>query len=139
MSCVADTYLLPSDRNFGNVMSTTFQKYGGFSAVSRVVLTFYEMVLDNDLVGHHFDDVDLPRLMDHQTKFVASLMGGPEAMSDAQLQHVHSRLDISSEEFDEIVSLLGDAMEQHGIGAADIRDVASVFNSKRALILKAAS
>lgn len=101
-------------------------------------MTFYESVLDSDVVGHHFDDVDMPRLMDHQTKFVASLMGGPEAMNDERLAHVHQRLDISSEEFDEIVRLLGEAMDHHGMAKSDIQDVANVFNSKRALILKAA-
>lgn len=116
-------------------MSSTFQKYGGFSAVSRVVLSFYEMVLDSDIVGHHFDDVDMPRLMDHQTKFVASLMGGPAAMSDEQLAHVHRRLDITDDEFDEIVNLLGAAMKQHGMADDDIHDIEKVFSAKRGLII----
>ena len=118
-------------------MSTTFQKYGGFSAVSRVVMSFYEMVLDSDLVGHHFDNVDLPRLMDHQTKFVSALMGGPSAMSDERLEHVHRNLNISAVEFDEVVRLLGDAMSQHGMEQADIRDVERAFTEKRALIQRA--
>lgn len=117
-------------------MSSTFQKYGGFSAVSRVVLSFYEKVLDSDIVGHHFDDVDMPRLMDHQTKFVSSLMGGPVAMDDARLEHVHSKLRITSEEFDEIVYLLSEAMDQHGMDEADIQSVARTFESKRPLILR---
>ena len=120
-------------------MSSTFQKYGGFGAVSRVVMTFYEMVLDSDVVGHHFDGVDMPRLMDHQTKFVASLMGGPAAMNDERLAHVHRHLNISAEEFDEVVRLLGEAMKQHGMAKADIHEVEHVFNQKRSLIQKAAS
>jgi hemoglobin len=118
-------------------MSTTFQKYGGFSTVSRVVMTFYEMVLDSDVVGHHFDDVDMPRLMDHQTKFVSALMGGPSAMNDDRLRHVHRHLNITVREFDEIVALLSDAMDQHGMDEADIAAVAQAFNSKRDLILRA--
>ena len=50
-------------------MSTTFEKYGGFKTVSRVVLTFYEMVLDDDVVGHHFDDVDMAALGNRLTRF----------------------------------------------------------------------
>jgi hemoglobin len=115
-------------------MSTTFQKYGGFSTVSRVVMTFYEMVLDSDIVGHHFDDVDMPRLMDHQTKFVSALMGGPAAMADDRLAHVHRNLEITAAEFDEVVRLLSDAMDQHGMAEEDIRSVARSFERKRALI-----
>lgn len=120
-------------------MSSTFQKYGGFSAVSRVVMTFYELVLDSDLVGHHFEDVDMPRLMDHQTKFVSALMGGPAAMADDRLAHVHGNLEISNDEFDEVVRLLSDAMRTHGMAAAEISDVGKAFSAKRGLIVRAKS
>ncbi len=116
-------------------MSSTFQKYGGFSAVSRVVMSFYEKVLDSDIVGHHFDDVEMARLMDHQTKFVSALMGGPEAMSDDRLQHVHRRLKITEAEFDEIVELLSEALDQHGVEEADIQSISRNFKAKRPLIL----
>ncbi len=117
-------------------MSSTFQKYGGFSAVSRVVMSFYEKVLDSDIVGHHFEDVDMPRLMDHQTKFVSALMGGPAAMDDDRLEYVHRKLDITSQEFDEIVYLLSEAMDQNGMDEADIQSVARAFEAKRSLILR---
>ena len=117
-------------------MSTTFEKYGGFKTVSRVVLTFYEMVLDDDVVGHHFDDVDMARLMDHQTKFVSSIMGGPAAMNDERLAYVHHKLDITKEEFEVVCTLLGEAMKQHGMEDGDIEDIARKFEEKRGLILR---
>lgn len=117
-------------------MSTTFEKYGGFKTVSRVVMTFYEMVLDNDVVGHHFDDVDMAKLMDHQTKFVSAIMGGPSAISDERLAHVHHKLDITVQEFQEICTLLVQAMERHGMDARDIADIAKLFEDKRGLILR---
>lgn len=119
-------------------MASTFQKYGGFSAVSKVVIDFYERVLDSDIVGHHFDDVDMPRLMDHQTRFVSSLMGGPSAMNDEQLKRVHAGLDITQSEFDEIVGLLGQAMSANGMEEQDVRSVAKEFEAKRHLIVAAA-
>jgi len=117
---------------------TTFEKYGGFSTVSRVVMSFYELVLDSDIVGHHFDDVDMPKLMDHQTKFVSGLMGGPAQISDDRLKAVHSHLTITDPEFDEIIGLLKEAMEGHGMDGADIRTVASEMNAKRDLIVSRA-
>lgn len=120
-------------------MSTTFEKYGGFKTVSRVVLTFYEMVLDSDVVGHHFDDVDMPKLMDHQTKFVSAIMGGPAAMSDERLAYVHHKLDISAAEFEEICTLLVEAMQRHGMEQGDIVEIARIFEEKRGLILRPAA
>lgn len=65
--------------------ATLFQKYGGFASISRVVLTFYDKALDSDQIGGFFDDIDMPRLVDHQTKFIASLLGGPASYSDERL------------------------------------------------------
>ncbi|MDU8946715.1 group I truncated hemoglobin [Ovoidimarina sediminis] len=116
-------------------MSTTFQKFGGFSAISRIVMAFYEKVLDSDIVGPHFDDVDMPRLIDHQTKFISSLMGGPSAMGDDRLRHVHMRLKITGGEFDEILRLLTDTMAEGGMDGDSIRTVEAAFESKRHLIV----
>ena len=116
-------------------MSSTFEKYGGFKTVSRVVMTFYEMVLDNDDVGHHFDDVDMARLIDHQTKFISALMGGPEPMSDDRLEYVHRKHNITDTEFDIVCDLLAASMKQHGMDRMDIREVVAGFEAKRALII----
>ena len=117
---------------------TTFDKYGGFAAVSRIVMTFYDLVLDDDLVGHHFDDVDMPKLIDHQTKFISSLMGGPEAIQDGRLRLVHHKLDITDAEFDQIVVLLAEALESHGVAARDIGEVKQLVESKRPLVVRRA-
>ena len=114
---------------------TTFEKYGGFATVSRVVMTFYEHVLEDDEVGHYFDDIDMARLMDHQTKFVASLMGGPMAMSDDRLAAVHKHLMITDREFDVIAQLLGRAMQEHGMEGGDIADMTRQIEGKRGLIV----
>ena len=58
---------------------TLYERYGGFSAISRLVMAFYDNLLDSDQIADYFEDVDMRRLIDHQTKFVASLMGDPQA------------------------------------------------------------
>ncbi|MDK3072562.1 group 1 truncated hemoglobin [Sedimentitalea sp. JM2-8] len=123
---------------YDGMAGTTFEKYGGFGIVSKVVMTFYEMVLDSDIVGHHFDHVDMPRLIDHQTKFISSLMGGPASISDERLRAVHAHFDITDAEFDEIVSLLGMALEEHRMDADDIDALARAIDAKRSLIVKRA-
>ena len=116
---------------------TTFEKYGGFSAISKIVMTFYERVLDNDDVGPHFDDIDMPRLIDHQTKFISALMGEPAAMSDDRLKAVHSQIDISNEDFDTVLDLLKAALRDHQVADGDISAVTRAFNEKRSFIVRA--
>jgi hemoglobin len=67
-----------------------FQKYGGFSKVSKIVMALYDRLLDDDDIGPFFDDVDMSRIVDHQTKFISSLMGGPVSYTDDQIQKMHA-------------------------------------------------
>lgn len=114
---------------------TLFEKYGGFSKVSRVVLAFYDTMLDSDEIGPFFDDVDMSRMVDHQTKFIASLLGGPAAYTDNQLRQLHSHLDINDSHFDELKIVLAGTLDQHGFETGDIEAVLQEFENRRNLIV----
>ena len=115
--------------------ATIYDRYGGFKRISRIVMTFYEMALDSDQIGGHFEDVDMGRLIDHQTKFISSLLGGPASFSDERLKQVHEKLAISHADFDEMAVLLSEALEEHGFTEDDVATVVAVIESKRALIV----
>lgn len=118
-------------------MTSVYEKYGGFKTVSRVVMTFYDMVLDSDQIGDYFEDVDMTRQIDHQTKFIASLMGGPASISDERLRVVHAPLGLSHADFDEVRTLLSGAMAQHGVSDEDIRTVIDAVEARRHLVVTA--
>lgn len=103
--------------------TTIFDRAGGFATVRKVVSSFYDKALDSPLLEHHFVDVDMRRLMDHQTKFVSSLMGGPGSYTDDHLARIHAGMDITREEFAEAVRLLKEALEEFGLEPADVRHV----------------
>lgn len=98
-------------------------------------MTFYEMVLDSDEIGDFFEGIDMAKLMDHQTKFIASLLGGPAAFSDKRLQQVHRHLNIGHADFDEVAKLLTSALRQHNVGEPDIEHVLQQVESKRSIIV----
>ena len=114
---------------------TLFEKYGGFSKISRVVLAFYDTLLDSDDIGPFFDEVDMSRMVDHQTKFVASLLGGPASYTDNQLRQLHSHLAIEDSHFDELKVVLSGTLEDHGFTAEDIEAVLQEFETRRTLIV----
>ncbi len=117
--------------------TTVYEKYGGFKTISRIVMSFYEMALDSDEIGDYFADVDMPRLMDHQTKFISSLVGGPVSFSDDRLRVVHAQLNISHTDFDEMGRILSAALSDHGMKPADVDFVLTEIESKRAIIVTA--
>jgi hemoglobin len=117
---------------------TIYERNGGFPAIRRMVADFYEMVLDSDLLAPHFEDVDMPRLMDHQTRFVSFLMGGPTvSYSDDHLTRVHAGRGITHEEFDEMVALIAEAMADHDFSADDIVSVERELRKRESLIVTA--
>ncbi|MEZ5075966.1 MAG: group 1 truncated hemoglobin [Solirubrobacterales bacterium] len=116
---------------------TIYERAGGFSAVRKVVSDFYDKVLESALVSHHFEGVDMRRLIDHQTRFIAFLMGGPASYTEEHIEHLHRRLGISLAEFDEVVELLEETLEDHGFAAEDIAKVCQELRKRESIIVTA--
>ena len=114
---------------------TLFDKYGGFSVVSRIVLDLYERLLDDDDVGPFFDNVDMRRIVDHQTKFVSSLMGGPASYTDEQIRRTHDHLVITPAHFDRLSTLLAQTLADHGVSGEDVETVVAQFEARRPLVV----
>jgi hemoglobin len=119
------------------VNQTIFERNGGFATVRKVVSTFYEYVLDNEVVAPYFAGVDMRQQVDHQSKFVSAVMGGPASYSDEHLQRVHARLGINHQAFVVIAGLLQEAMEDHGMSRADVEAVVREFAAREHLVVTA--
>ena len=101
--------------------STIFERYGGFSSVSRVVMSFYERMLDSPSTSRYFDNIDMKRLIDHQTKFIAAMMGGPASYTNEHLEKVHAHLGITEDAFMESIALMRETLEDFDFADEDIR------------------
>jgi len=112
-----------------------FEKYGGFAKVSKIVLALYDRLIDDDLVGPFFDHVDMTRIVDHQTKFISSLLGGPASFTDEQIESMHRHLDIDAAHFDRLKEILRETLEDHGMSPEDIDFVAQAFEQRRKLVV----
>jgi hemoglobin len=119
----------------GATSLTIYEHYGGFSTVRRIVSDFYDRVLDSPLIGGRFEDVDVRRLIEHQTRFISFVMGGPASFSDEHLQHVHARLHIKGPEFEEMVALLRETLEDHDLADQDVEAVERQIRRRQALIV----
>lgn len=116
---------------------TLYDKYGGFAIISRVVMDFYDRLMDSETVGDYFEDTDMKRLIDHQTKFIAYLLGGPADYTGDRLAQLHAHLRISGPDFDEMKSILDAALESHGFEDADRATVMGEIEARRGLIVAA--
>lgn len=114
---------------------TLFHKYGGFAKVSKIVLDLYDRLLDDDDIGPFFDDVEMSRIVDHQTKFISSLLGGPASYTDEQLHRMHKHLTIGEAHFDRLESLLAATLSDHGLAPEDVASVVAEFEKRRKLVV----
>ena len=114
---------------------TIFQRYGGFASVSRVVMGFYDKILDSPTVSPYFANTDMKRLIDHQTKFMASLMGGPASYTNEQLERIHARLGITEPAFFEVVELLSETLEDFDFEEEDVQQVENEMIQRKNFII----
>jgi len=114
---------------------TLYERYGGFATVSRLIMAFYDNILDSDKLADYFEEVDMRRLIDHQTKFISSLMGGPASYSNEVLRNVHKSLNVDHESFDEIVLILRQTLAEFKIEADDIETVVDAIEERRFVIV----
>ena len=114
---------------------TIFDRYGGFGSISKIVMRFYDNVLDSDILAEYFEDIDINRLIDHQTKFVASLMGGPASYTDDMLRQLHAHLDIDDKAFDEMASIFKTTLEEADMDEDDIAVVVRGITDRRRFIV----
>ncbi|MDX1614499.1 MAG: group 1 truncated hemoglobin [Candidatus Promineifilaceae bacterium] len=112
-----------------------FERYGGMAKVSRIVLSFYNKMLDSPLTAPYFANTDMRRLIDHQTKFIASIMGGPASYSNSHLERVHEHLGITEEAFMESMTMLAETLEDHNFAEDDIRRVEGAMMGRKNYIV----
>ena len=100
--------------------TTVFERCGGLANVRKVISAFYDKLLDSEMLSGYFAHVDMRRLIDHQTKFISSIMGGPASFSDDMLRRAHAKLGLSHEDLMEMGALLRETLEEFDFEQADI-------------------
>jgi hemoglobin len=114
---------------------TMFERYGGLPFVTRFVLGFYDRVLASPGLAPYFADVDMQRLVEHQAKFISSVMGGPASYSNAALREAHNHLHIDDRAFDEMIGLFGSMLEDCKIAEDDRATIMAELNAHRTHIV----
>ena len=115
--------------------STLFERCGGFASVRRIVSAFYDRVLGSPQLSRYFERVDMATLIDHQTKFVSFVMGGPASVFDQTLERVHAPLGISRAEFEECIGFLREALEEFELDRTDNARIEAELRRREPLIV----
>jgi len=113
------------------VSKSLYDELGGFSAVRKLVSDFYDRVLEEDDLAPFFKDTDMANLIDHQTKFWTTLLGGPASYTDEQLKNIHAKMGIEDQHFDLILDLAVETLEDHDVDSQHIDNIAEQLKGYR--------
>ena len=111
--------------------TSLYDQLGGFSSVHKLVSSFYERVLDDEDVATFFENTNMADLIDHQTKFWATLLGGPASYTNEQLRAIHATMGIEDHHFDTILELAVETLEDQGIDQEHIDGIAEQLKTHR--------
>jgi hemoglobin len=114
-----------------------FEKYGGVPAVSRIVSSFYREVVSRPTLQRYFEGVNMPRLIDHQVKFISHLLGQPASVYEGrELGAAHRGVGITGEAFAEVADILRSKLVEAGMEPADVQQVMAVLAGARQSIVQ---
>lgn len=110
-------------------MNSLYNKYGGFETIHSVVSLFYKKVLDSDNLFRFFENADIERIIEHQTRFFSQLLGGPQIYDSAKLSSLHQSLKINEDDFNEVVAHLKSSLEDSNVEKNDIVTILNAVGS----------
>lgn len=112
-----------------------YDQLGGFTTVRKVVIEFYNRVLDEAELSPYFAKINMERQIDHQTKFISMLLGGPASFSDIHLKSVHIKLNITNDHFELIKELIIETLEDFDLDEKHVDYISDEFEKRRDLIV----
>lgn len=114
-----------------------FDRLGGQEAIETVVDDFYDRVLTDEQIAHHFEDTDTTALRAHQAQFISAVTGGPVDYDGADMYEAHEGMGITDEEFNAVAEHLETALTIHDVSEADRQQVLTEIDSYRSDIVGA--
>ena len=94
---------------------TVFDRFGSHEAVESVVDDFYDRVLDDDRIIHHFEDSDTTELRAYQVQFISTVTDGPVEYSGDDMREAHGEMNTTDEEFDAVTDHLDTALSENEV------------------------
>jgi hemoglobin len=115
-----------------------YDELGGAEAVSLALDRFYPKVLAHPVVSPYFAGVDMARLKERASPFVAMALGGPNEYKGPGLRAVHSHLlsrGLNDEAFDAFVGLFEDVLKELAVPGDKVSQVVALLNGARGEVL----
>jgi len=116
-----------------------YKRIGGDKAMEAATDIFYRKVLQDELVGRFFEDVDMERQRLKQKSFLTMAFGGPYQYSGLDLREGHKRLiekyGLSDQHFNRVCEIFKETVTELNIPPDQIEEMMSILESTRDAVL----
>jgi len=116
-----------------------YDRIGGDKAMDVAVDLFYRKVLEDELVGKFFEDVDMESQRLKQKNFLCMAFGGPYQFSGMDLRKTHGRLveemDLTDVHFDRVLQLFRDSLVELNLSEKELNSILEILESAREDVL----
>jgi hemoglobin len=97
-----------------------YERLGGSSGISDLVVEFYERVLNDPVLVPFFHNTSMEHLRRMQEEFFTIASGGPSTSCTMSLRAAHSGRGITDKQFQRFVDHLLATLETRGLDADDV-------------------
>lgn len=112
-----------------------YDRVGGDKSMEVAVDLFYRKVLQDDLVGKFFEDVDMDGQRLKQKSFLSMAFGGPYQYSGLDLRKAHKRLvddlGLTDEHFDRVGAIFKETLHELELSEKELNGMMEVIESNR--------
>lgn len=106
-----------------------YQRLGGAAGVAAIVDNAIDRHAANPLLAPRLRGRDLPHLKTLSEVFLSARSGGPPQHPSCGMQTTHAGMNFSADEWAAVVDDIAAAMVEHGAGAAEVRELASLLHA----------
>jgi hemoglobin len=99
-------------------MKTLYDLVGGDAKVRAILASLYDRLFEDRMVGFLFEGKDKERIVELQTAFTCSFLGGPQRYEGKPLPEAHASLPLLPGHFDRRHWLLEQVLREHGVPEA---------------------
>jgi len=111
-----------------NPDTTLYERIGGAETIDSLIESFYEKVLADPELKHHFENVPMDKLRRMQKEFFSAAADGPVTYTGRPLGQVHRNIDITKRQFARFTEHLLETLQEIGVGEEDSYEIISHVN-----------
>lgn len=119
-----------------NEKKSLYERLGGEPGVRKIVNDVLDKNLNNPLIGHHFQNIDMAKLKQLVFEFFSMGTGGPHHYTGRDMRTSHASLNITEEDFLSANDDTLRALEENGTGEAEKNEVISILNSMKGDVVR---